>query len=168
VEGGLNINQIAKAVLFVIVAITLVSFSGTYAYFTDTGHVETTITVGVWDAQADYLAADAPQIRSADGSQDMIDISLKNIGAEEIVIDSIQIGWNITESDSSNVMDIMICGEPFYSGSVSHGEIIDGVDVTLGPEESPCQTMLLFGTPVSGPIDICFIMADGSRKCILM
>lgn len=167
-EGGLRINQITKTMLFGIFAIMLASHSGTYAYFTDTESAGHTITVGVWDSQADDLEVNVPQSRFADEGQDIIDIGLENIGDEEIAIDKIQILWNITESDSTNVMDIMICGESFFSGSVSHGEMIDGVDVVLDPERSSCQAMFLFGRPVSGPIDICFIMDDGSRKCILM
>ncbi|WP_440953373.1 hypothetical protein [Methanococcoides sp. FTZ1] len=156
-----------KIFLFGVLVISLTSFGGTFSYVNDSDcSLGNSITVGVWGDQADYLEVNVPQSRVTD-DQDMIDISLGNIGDEEIVIDRVQIGWNITESDSSNVIDIMVGGEPFFSGSVSHGEIIDGVDVAIGPENS-FQALFLFVTPVSGPIDIYFIMADGSRKCILM
>ncbi len=161
-------NKIIRILLMGILLIQLVSLGSTYSYFTDTEYsIGNTFTAAVWDTQASFLEVNTSKTHlTGTGDQSKLHgTTIRNIGSENITVDMIQVDWNTT-AGMANVSEIKICGKVFFSGSNQSGEVIDGSDYVLEPQQNAVTINFKFDTSVSYPFTIKFIMSDGASKTV--
>ena len=162
-------NKIIKTLLMGILLIQFVSLGSTYSYFTDTEYsVGNTFTAAVWDTQASFLEVNTSKTHlTGTGDQSKLHgTTIRNIGSENITVDKIQVDWNTTQTGMANVTEIKIRGQVFFSGSNQSGQVIDGIDYVLEPQQNAVTTNFKFDASVSYPFTIKFIMGDGASKTV--
>jgi len=163
------VNSAVRLMLLGILAVSLVSFTGTFSYFTDTEvSFGNTFTAAVWDTQATFLDVNTSKSRlTGDGNQaKFFHTTLQNIGTQDITLDRIGVGWN--ETSIGNITQITIGGGEFWLGDEPSGEILDITDYTLLPGVDPIKITFWFNGPVTGPFTLRFIMADGAVKTVVV
>ena len=161
-------NKIIRILLMGILLIQFVSLGSTYSYFSDTEYsVGNTFTAAVWDTQASFLEVNTSKTHlTGTGDQSKLHgTTIKNIGSEIITVDKIQVDWNTT-AGMANVTEIKICGKVFFSGSNHSGEVIDGSDYVLEPQQNAVTINFKFDASVSYPFTIKFILSDGASKTV--
>lgn len=128
-------NNIIKTLLVSMIALslchTMIGF--TFPQFSDTEiSIGNTFTAGVWESDADYLQVNTSESKlTGNGHKQLCGITINNTGDDDIIIDKIRMDWN--ETSSANITEITIQDPPFWTGSMSAGMILDGIDYTLAP-----------------------------------
>ncbi len=161
-------NTPIKILLLGILVIQFASLGSTYSYFTDTEYsIGNIFTAAVWDTQASFLEVNTSKTNlTGTGDQSKLHgTTIRNIGSENITVGMIQVDWNTT-AGMANVTEIKICGKVFFSGSNQSGEVIDGSDYVLEPQQNAVTINFKFDASVSYPFTIKFIMGDGASKTV--
>ena len=183
-------NLILKFVCIVSLLLFLFSFlPDTFAYFTDVGYAQNTFKSGVWidesesPREANFLNIVNKNSKLTGNGEKLHGITLVNVNkTQSITIDKIQVLWNISSGQSTNlnITEIKIKGHDFYnvgsnfknvkktvgnSFSRENYVLIDGENDVFRANEKQ-EIEFWFDDNVSSltPFTIYFIMEDGSEK----
>ncbi len=146
---------------------TFTCLTDTFAYFRDTEHISNTLNAGYWDTEADFLEVSDSKLTG--NGEKLHGITLDANGTRDITIDKIQVWWNISLNEASNITEITIGGKKFFTGSEPSGEILDGENYVLEAKSS-AKIEFYFDSNVSNlaPFTINIIMGDRSVKSFMM
>lgn len=157
-------NLYIKGGLLCLIVMSLLTIPSTVSYFSDEEVSESNIfTAGVWcdDEWCLEVNTDKTTLTGIGDETKIHSTRYRNNCDHEIVIDSIKVGWNGTQDSRINL--IYMNGVK-WEGSEPTGHVCY-VNCTVLPPPKPYQKMyFFFDGVITGPLELDFIMSDGSEK----